>query len=106
MRYFAGLNVSLNETALCVVDEDGTIIRQGKAGSEPAALIVWLADLGVPLDRIGLEAGLLSPWLYEGLREAGYPAVCIETRRMRNDARVIAQAIRVGWYTAVHVKTA
>lgn len=118
MRYFAGLDVSLNETALCVVDEVGTIIREGKAGSEPAALIVWLAELGVPLDRIGLEAGPLSPWLYEGLREGGYPAVCIETRRMkgataamavktdRNDARAIAQAIRVGWYTAVHVKTA
>ena len=68
--------------------------------------------------RIGLEAGPLSPWLYEGLRAAGFPAICIETRRMkgatavmavktdRNDARAIAQAIRVGWYTAVHVKTA
>lgn len=74
--------------------------------------------MGVELHRIGLEAGPLSPWLYEGLRKAELHAICIETRRMkgatavmavktdRNDARAIAQAIRVGWYTAVHVKTA
>ena len=117
MKYFAGLDVSLNDTAVCVVDDVGTIIREGKAGSDPAALAEWLAAVGVHLDRVGLEAGPLSPWLYDGLREAGYPAVCIETRRMkgataamavktdRNDARAIAQAIRVGWYTAVHVKT-
>jgi hypothetical protein len=81
-------------------------------------LVNWLSKSGVELQRIGLEAGPLSPWLYEGLRTAGLPVVCIETRRMkgataamavktdRNDARAIAQAIRVGWFTAVHVKTA
>lgn len=118
MKYFAGLDVGLNETALCVVDEAGVIIHEGKAESEPAALMAWLAAVGVELQRIGLEAGPLSPWLYEGLRKADLPAVCIETRRMkgavaamavktdRNDARAIAQAIRVGWYTVVHVKTA
>lgn len=118
MKYFAGLDVGLNETALCVVDEAGVIVREGRAGSEPAALVAWLAAVDVELQRVGLEAGPLSPWLYEGLRAAALPAVCIETRRMkgavaamavktdRNDARAIAQAIRVGWYTAVHVKTA
>ncbi|MCF4130312.1 hypothetical protein [Methylobacterium sp. SyP6R] len=83
MRYFAGLDISLNDTALCVVNEVGTIIREGKAGSEPAALIVWLADLGCPWTGSVMEAGLLSPWLYEGPREAAYPATCIETRRSR-----------------------
>ena len=118
MRYFAGLDVSLEETSVCVVDEDGAILREGKAASEPAALIDWLAGAGVELHRVGLEAGPLSPWLYDGLPGAGLPAVCIETRRMkgataamavktdRNDARAIAQAIRVGWFTAVHVKSA
>lgn len=117
MKYFAGLDVSLDETALCVVDDEGTIVREGKAPSEPEALIAWLAEVELSLQKIGLEAGPLSPWLFGGLQKAGLPAVCIETRRMkgataamavktdRNDARAIAQAIRVGWYTAVHVKT-
>ena len=56
MRYFAGLDVSLDETALCVVDDEGTIVREGKARSEPEALIAWLADVGLSLEKIGLEA--------------------------------------------------
>jgi transposase len=73
MKYFAGLDVSLEETAVCVVDEHGAILREGKAESEPAALIEWLGSVGVDLHRIGLEAGPLSPWLYEGLRKAELP---------------------------------
>ena len=117
MKYSAGLDVSLAETAICVVDDAGKIVCEGKAESEPAAIVAWLANTGLEFDRLGLEAGPLSPWLYDGLRQAGLPAICIETRRMksatavmavktdRNDARAIAQAIRAGWYTAVHVKT-
>lgn len=116
--YYVGLDVSLDETALCIVDSDGVIFREGKAESEPGALANWLKGVGVEVQRAGLEAGPLSPWLYEGLKAAGIPAICIETRRMkgataamavktdRNDARAIAQAMRVGWFTAVHVKTA
>ncbi len=118
MKYFAGLDVSLQETAICVVDEDGTIVTEGKAASDPDDLGRWLAATGLAITRVGLEAGPLSPWLHAGLREAGLPAICIETRRMkgataamavktdRNDARAIAHAMRVGWFTAVHVKTA
>ena len=118
MKHFVGLDVSLDETAICVVDETGAIIREGKAVSEPQGILSWLAGLEQAFERVGLEAGPLSPWLYEELRASGLNAVCIETRRMkgataamavktdRNDARAIAQAIRVGWYTAVHVKTA
>ena len=117
VRYFVGLDVSLDDTAICVVDDAGVIVREGKAETEPAAIATWLAALGKPFERVGLEAGPLSPWLCEGLQAAGLPAVCIETRRMRgataamavktdrNDARAIAQAMRVGWFTAVHVKT-
>ena len=117
MTYFVGLDVSLDETTICVVDNAGAILREGKAATEPEAIAAWLQSIGVPFERVGLEAGPLSPWLYEGLRGAGLPATCIETRRMkgataamavktdRNDARAIAQAIRVGWFTAVHVKT-
>jgi transposase len=85
--------------------------------TEPEAISIWLEAVGVAIERLGLEAGPLSPWLSEGLQAAGLPAVCIETRRMkgataamavktdRNDAPAIAQAMRVGWFTAVHVKS-
>src|SRR5882762_6700999 len=118
MKYFAGLDVSLQETAICIVDEDGIVIIEGKAASEPDDLVRWLAATGLTIERVGLEAGPLSPWLHAELRAAGLPAICIETRRMkgataamavktdRNDARAIAHAMRVGWFTVVHVKTA
>jgi transposase len=85
----------------------------GKEASDPESIYTWLKKLNVPFERIGLEAGPLSPWLCAGLSEAGLPATCIETRRMkgataamavktdRNDARAIAHAMRVGWFTAV-----
>jgi transposase len=118
VTYFMGLDVSLEETAICVVDEVGEIFREGKTETEPEAISIWLKAVGVAVERLGLEAGPLSPWLSEGLQAAGLPAVCIEIRRMkgataamavktdRNDARAIAQAMRVGWFTAVHVKSA
>ena len=118
MKYYAGLDVSLDETSICSVDEDGLVIREGKVASEPDDLQAWIATTSVTLTRLGLEAGPLSPWLHAGLRAAGLPAICIETRRMkgataatavktdRNDARAIAEAMRTGWFTAVHVKTA
>jgi transposase len=117
MKYFAGLDVSLEETSVCVVEEQGGIVREGRVESEPAAIVGWLGQLGVKLERVGLEAGPLSPWLHGELKAAGLAAICIETRRMRSatllmavktdriDARAIAQAMRVGWYTAVHVKS-
>ena len=103
MRYFAGLDVSLEETAICVVDENGVIVKEVRATSEPEALIVALREVGLPLERVGLEACSLTAWLYEGLRQAGFSAICIETRQAnaamkampnktdRNDARGIAQ---------------
>jgi transposase len=117
VKYFAGLDVSLEETSLCVVDEAGQVVREGRVASEPGAITAWFRQTGLSMARLGLEAGPLSPWLYRELRVAGLPAICIETRRMRGatllmavktdriDARAIAQAIRVGWYTAVHVKS-
>lgn len=117
MTYFAGLDVSLEETSLCVVDEAGTVVREGRVVSEPAAIAAWFRQIGLSIERLGLEAGPLSPWLHRELVAMGLPAICIETRRMRSatqlmavktdrlDARVIAQAMRVGWYTVVHVKS-
>jgi hypothetical protein len=118
MKYFVGLDVSLQETAICIIGEDGIVISEGKTASEPGDLARWIGTTGLTMARVGLEAGPLSPWLYAELRAAGLPAICIETRRMkgataamavktdRNDARAIAHAMRVGWFTTVHVKTA
>src|SRR6202790_2534769 len=117
MDHFAGLDVSVKETSICIVDDAGRIVREVKVASEPAALLKVLGKPTYRFKRIGLEAGPLSQWLFSALAEAELPVICVETRHMqavlkaqinktdRNDARGIAQMIRVGLYRPVHVKT-
>jgi len=117
MDYFAGLDVSVKDTNVCIVDDTGKIIREVKVASEPDALLQVLRNATYRFKRIGLEAGPLSQWLFSALGEANLPVICVETRHMRavlqaqinktdrNDARGIAQMIRVGLYRPVHVKT-
>jgi transposase len=117
MDHFAGLDVSVKETSVCIVDDTGRIVREVKVASEPEALLAVLKNPAYRFKRIGLEAGPLSQWLYSALAEAELPVVCVETRHMqavlkaqinktdRNDARGIAQMMRVGLYRPVHVKT-
>lgn len=117
MKYYAGIDVSLEVSHVCVMDETGVILTEAKVASERAALSGFLLGLGVPLARVGLEAGPLSQWLYDGLRPAGLAVVCVETRHLkavlsampvktdRKDAQGIAQVMRTGWYRAVHVKS-
>lgn len=117
MEYFAAIDVSLEASSLCVVDEKGAIFREVKVPSEPECLASALAGLPGPLLRLGLEAGPLSQWLHAGLTELGLPVVCLETRHLaatlkampnktdRNDARGMAQAVRTGWFKSVHVKS-
>lgn len=81
MKYFAGLDVSLEETAICVVDEGGQIVKEARASSEPQALNAALREIALPLERIGLEACSLTAWLHDGRRVEGLPALCIETRQ-------------------------
>ncbi|MGY4254940.1 transposase [Bradyrhizobium sp. USDA 4516] len=100
-----------------LVDGTGKILRETKVASEPAALIAWFRSLGLVLERIGLEAGPLSQWLYAGLRDAGLAVELLETRHVReafksmpvktdrNDARRIAQLMRLGWFRPVHCKS-
>jgi hypothetical protein len=107
--HFAGLDVSVKETSVCIVDDTGKIVREVKVASEPEALSV-LANPAYRFKRIGLEAGPLSQWLFSTLAEAGLPVICVETRHMRaalkaqinktdrNDARGIAQMMRAGLY--------
>src|SRR4051812_48510541 len=83
MQHFAGLDVSLDETAICVVDEAGTMVREARVPSEPEALVGFFQGSGLVLERIGLEACSLSAWLHESLVAAGLPTVCIETRRAK-----------------------
>ena len=117
MDHFAGLDVSVKETSVCIVDDTGKIVREVKVLSEPKALLKVLTNPAYRFKRIGLEAGPLSQWLLSALAEAGLPVICVETRHMRavlqaqinktdrNDARGIAQMMRVGLYRPVHVKT-
>jgi hypothetical protein len=83
MDHFAGLDVSVNETSICIVDDTGRIIREAKVASEPEALLQMLKNGGYRFKRIGLEAGPLSQWLFSAFAEAGLPAICVETRHMR-----------------------
>lgn len=117
MKYYAGLDVSLEETAICVVDETGVIVKEARAASDPLALSEALRAIGLDLERVGLEACSLTAWLHDGLRGEGLPALCIETRQAnaamktmpvktdRNDARALAQIMRTGWFRQVHVKS-
>src|SRR6516164_1514806 len=117
MDHFAGLDVSVKETSVCIVDGTGRILREVKVASEPEALLQVLRNPAYRFKRIGLEAGPLSQWLFSALAEADLPVICVETRHMqavlkaqinktdRNDARAIAQMMRVGLYRPVHVKT-
>ncbi len=117
MEHFAGLDVSVKETSICIVDDTGRIIREVKVASEPDALLQVLKNSAYHFKRIGLEAGPLSQWLYSAVGEANLPVICVETRHMRavlkaqinktdrNDARGIARMMRAGLYRPVHVKT-
>jgi transposase len=119
MPLFVGLDVSKYATSICIIDEKGRRVREGVAGSEPGAIAEFLRGDRRRYKRIGLEAGSLATWLYEGLARAGLPAICVETRNAhkvisarklnktdKNDARGLAELMRSGQYKAVHVKTA
>ncbi len=75
LTYFAGLDVSLEETSICIVDERGRIVKELRAASEPEVLVVTLRGTGLRLERVGLEACSLTAWLHDGLTEAGLPAI-------------------------------
>ena len=83
MDHFAGLDVSVKETSICIVDDAGKIVREVKVASEPEPLLAVLKNLAYHFKRIGLEAGPLSQWLFSALAEAGLPVICVETRHMQ-----------------------
>jgi len=117
MNHYAGIDVSLKSSSVCVVDAGGKIVREGTVASEPEALIAWFSELGFAVDRIGLEAGPLSQWLYAAMQKAGLAVELLETRHVRDafkampvktdrkDAQGIAQLMRLGWFRPVHCKS-
>jgi transposase len=117
MDNYAGLDISLEETSVCIVNNDGKVIRETKVATDPDALAKELADSKITLKRVGLEASSLGGWLHAELTRRGFPAIVVEARHMRsslnaqrnktdrNDARGIAHMMRMGWFRAVHVKS-
>ena len=117
MKHYAGIDVSLECSSVCVVDAEGGVVREAKVLSEPDALIAWFAAYGAPLERIGLEAGPLSQWLHAAMSSAGLAVELLETRHVRaafrtmpvktdkKDARGIAQLMRLGWFRPVWCKS-
>jgi len=117
VNYYAALDVSLRSVHLCVMDENGQIHAEGQVDSEPQDVDAFLRKLTLEITTIGLEAGTLTQYLTYGLRAAGYSVVCMEARQVKvalsamrnktdkNDARGIAQLLRTGWYSPVHIKS-
>jgi transposase len=118
VEHYAGLDVSLELTSVCIVDAQGEVVREAKVASEPEALIRLLRAQELEIGRVGLEPGPLSQWLHAGLIAGGFEAVLLETRHVkaalsamtvktdRRDARGIAQLLRLGWFRPVHAKSA
>jgi len=117
MEYFAGLDVSVDDTAICVVGDDGQVVLETAVETDPVMIAEALRRYAGRLRRVGHEAGSLSPSLHTGLLEIGIPAVCLETRHVRAalsaqrnktdaaDALGIAHIMRTGWFRQAHIKS-
>jgi transposase len=117
MTQYVGLDVSQKETAVCVVDQNGKVLFEGKVPSDPGALARIIHKRAPDAERIGFETGAMASWLWHELKRIGLPVVCVDARhahaalsvRMNksdpNDARGLAELIRVGWYREVRVKS-
>src|ERR1700727_2436136 len=116
MEYYVGLDVSLKQTSICVVDQAGLVVREGVVDSDPEAISVYVTSRAPNAVRIGLETGPTSTWLWTELKRLGLPVVCIDARHAkavlkmqinksdRNDAIGIARIMQTGWFKEVHVK--
>src|SRR4051794_8462595 len=117
MEYFAGLDVSMSETHVCVVTQDGAVIHEVRAPSTPAGIVAALEQVPA-CRRVLFETGRMGPMLYHGFSQLGVPVVCVESRQAyqafkslathktdRNDARGLAHLARTGFFKPVHVKS-
>ena len=117
MDYFAGLDISMDETHVCVLDREGVVVRESKTESTAQAIAGELAK-APSCRRIVFETGRMAPILFHGLSQLGLPVVCVESRKAyqalrslathktdRNDARGLAHLARTGFFKPVHVKS-
>jgi len=116
-QFYAGLDVSLEKTAICIVNYDGDIIKEKMVNTDPDSIDNFFKSTGITLDKIGVESSNLTIWLYWTLKERQYNIISIEVRRAaafmsaqkvktdRNDARGIAHMMRGSFYTKVHIKS-
>ena len=116
-KTYAGLDVSLKDTAVCIVDNAGKIVFEGKVSSDPAVIAKCLAKHAHSLERAGLESGMTSAWLWRELRQLGAPVICLDSRHAhrvlsmrrhkndRNDARGLADLVRMGWFREARVRS-
>lgn len=116
MEHYVGLDVSLRQTAVCVVDQSGKIVRESVTPSDPEAIAGFIKSNALHLVRVGLESGPTSTWLWTELDRMGLPVICIDARHAkaalkmqinksdRNDAAGIARIMQTGWYREVRVK--
>jgi transposase len=117
MKHYIGLDVAMKETFICIEDEAGKIIHQGRVKTDPDLIAEYLKKFGMQIDKVGLESGSLSHWLTDELRTLGIPAICIDARKMaavlsvqvnktdKNDAKGIADAMRCNLYSEVLQKS-
>jgi transposase len=112
---YAGLDVSLKETAICIIDETGKVLFEGKVATDPQFIAQCLAKRAPGLGRVGLESGSTSAWLWR--EQLGLPVICLDSRHAhrvlsmkrnkndRNDARGLAELVRMGWYREARVRS-
>ena len=116
-QHYVGLDVSLETTSICVIDDKGTVVWRGKCASTPESITEAVHTYAPAAVRVGLETGQLSNWLTLNLRRHGLPVVCLDARHAKaalslqinktdaNDALGLAQIVRTGWYREVAVKS-
>jgi transposase len=117
MTYYTALDVSLRSVSICIVDEQGIVRYETKTAAEVDRIVHCLRAFSPEAKLVGFEAGALTQYLAYGLQAAGYEVICMEARQVsaalaalrnktdKNDARGIAQILRTGWYSRVHVKS-
>lgn len=117
MSYYTGLDISMKETAICIVDDTGKIVKEGTVSTDPIAISEYLNRSGFVITKVALESGCLSHWLIEELRRLQVPAICVDARHIaavlattinktdKNDARGIANAVRCNMYREVYAKS-